>query len=507
MAMARRIALDDLIEAGRRMAEEFRSFTLDTEQQKGLECISKNIRDGGLAVGVGPPGTGKTIVFNRVYADSFDSVDEKEAVIHVAPTNRLVEETAVRTIALLTIKGFDVGSLRSMIRVYGSRFEPEPLDKDVRFVFTTGYQPGALIKLSQHKSSVHLMVDEASTTALHEAFISLSTSLVNEIRKRNVRFVGSFNVIGDPMQAIVAPSEIRWKHEHLIVYRLVLSIIPEDEREEVLRDPPKMFEVAEKHASVSGLRYFFLDRTYRMPNPTETLVSIPFYDRKLKAAKNYSDALKGVLLENSQVPSFVNETLHLGKQNKVREALDNALESRIPVVYVRDKGPAFSLEHGRRFRGLDEYDRLRSTLGSEVAAYVALRTCVPRIMLVAPYNELVQQARSFALSRFARHLGERRYSLSFSTVHSALGSEADIVVAILGKEYVGEHHETLYFQTPELINVQFSRHSRMLIIIGNIERLAKKMSGKGEGYKHVGRIAEAIENLKGEELIRVQDVK
>lgn len=476
------------------MAGESRLLSLGQEQQKGLEYISENVKHGGLAVGVGPPGTGKTAIFNKAYADTIEDVERDEVVIHVAPTNRLVEEAAVRTMTLLLLKGYDVENLRSSIRVYGSRFEPRPLDENTKLVFTTGYQPGALLRLSRFKRRIHLMVDEASTTALHEAFVSLSLSLANEIRRKNLEFIGSFNVIGDPMQAIVESAGTSWKYEQLIVYRMILSILPEDERKEVRRNPPRMFEIAERYASGSGIKYFFLDRTYRMPEPTELIVSIPFYEGRLRAARRYTDALKGILLEGSQAQSLLRETACLSKFKEVKEALDNALESQVPIVYIKDKGPAYS--GIRSFRGLDEYDVLRSTLASEVAAYAALRTNVSRVMVVAPYNEVVQQARAHALGRFARHLGERKRSLSFATVHSVLGSEADIVVAVIGKEHIGKRHETIYFQTPELVNVQTSRHSRMLIIIGNVERLAKNMVKKGEGYEHVSRIAEAVEELK-----------
>ncbi|MEM4888726.1 MAG: AAA domain-containing protein [Thermosphaera sp.] len=500
-----RISLSDVINSGVRLASEFQLPILDSEQEKGLYFIKESIVSGGLAVGIGPPGTGKTMVFSRAYAESFEEIDKNEVIVHIAPTNRLVEETAARTVALFVKQGHDKKDLMNSIRVYGSHFEPESLTKDVKLIFSTGYQPGALIKLSKLKEKVHIMVDEASTTAIHQAFILLSMALVNEIKKNNVEFIASLNVIGDPMQAIVESGESRWKYEHLIVYRITLSIIPEEERKIVQKDPPRIFDLAEKYAHGSGIRYFFLNKTYRMPEPTETLVSIPFYNQKLKAVKHCRDVLRDVLNDNSRTYSFVSNSRYLQRYDIVKRSIENALDSHIPVVYIRDHGDAYG--GNRSYRGLDEYDELRSKLGSEIAAYLALRTNVQRIMLIAPYNEIIQQARWYIRNNFAKILEERTRTLSFSTVHSALGSEADIVVAVLGKEYPGLEHETLYFQMPELINVQFSRHSKLIVIIGNIEKLASNMRRRGKEYEHVGKLDEAIKNLEESDFIAVTEIR
>ncbi len=57
-----------------------------------------------------------------------------------------------------------------------------------------------------------------------------------------------------------------------------------------------------------------------------------------------------------------------------------------------------------------------------------------------------------------------------------LGKESDIVIAVLGKEYVGSKdldfmYKTIYFWEPETLNVQLSRASRMMIVIGDVRRL------------------------------------
>jgi hypothetical protein len=96
---------------------------------------------------------------------------------------------------------------------------------------------------------------------------------------------------------------------------------------------------------------------------------------------------------------------------------------------------------------------------------------------------------------------ELKRRIRVSTIHSALGSEADIIVAVLGKEYKGKEEDkmTIYFQTPELINVQFSRHRRMLVIIGNIEKLANAFEKTRTPY--VSLLTKALNELKERELI------
>lgn len=495
-----RRTLDDLIRNGLRLTERFnvKSLTLDSSQSTGAGQVSKVVENGGLAVGIGPPGTGKTVIFNVAQADVIDGIEDDEVLVHVAPTNQLVEETAVRTIALLFSKGFSDSDLRTFIRVYGSRFEAQKISEDVKLVYTTGYQPGALRKLASLKKRVHIMVDEASTTALHEAFIPLSMALAEEIRKGDIEFVGSFSVIGDPMQAIVGTESWRWKYEQLIVYRMTLSLIPKDERESILEDPPALFELAEKYANDSKIRYFFLNKTYRMPSPTENIVSIPFYKRRLVAAKDYLSVLKNILVEDPRAQGLARDSKLLGK---VKDCVDNALDSNIPVIYIEDSGNAY--QSPRVLPGLDEFDKIRSVLAAEIAAYIALRTNIPRISLITPYNEMAIQTQLYVKTHLSKHLGNRISDLSFSTVHSSLGSEADIVVVIMGKEYGGSEEysskmRTIYFQAPELVNVQFSRHSSMLVIIGNIEKLAKQMS---KDYAYVSKIMDALKELEEKDVV------
>lgn len=505
--MTGRIKLVDIIKKGEKLAKNY-SPVLDDKQSYGFKRILSNVTNGGMGVGVGPPGTGKTVIFNMSHAEVFDKLDEDEVIVHVAPTNRLLEDTAVRTIALLMRKGYGEQDLAKSIRIYGSRFEPQRINgcKDIKIIFTTGYQPGALRSLLEFKGNVHLMIDEASRTALHEVFISLSMAISEELKKgTNEDFLSSFNVIGDPMQAIVESFGPRWKSEQLIVYRLVLTIIPEEERKEVIKNPPLMFELAENYASSSNIKYFFLETTYRMPAPSELLVSVPFYARKVKARKSSLDAMKNILSNIGSIQSFIKNATYLGKKKELREVIDNALESCIPVVYLKDRGNAYQIP--RRPPDLEEFDAFRALLGAEVASYIALKTVVPNILVISPYNEIIQQSRLYVMQKFRSILMSRVNDIGFATVHSALGSEADAIVAIMGKEYIGKEHETMYFQTPELINVQLSRHNRILVIIGNIEKLAENMEKvEKKELRHVAEIKTAVEELRREDSIASVEV-
>jgi len=490
--------LDQIISEGVSFAERFHRISIDESQREGANSIGKAVDDGGISVGVGPPGTGKTHVFSLVMSEKYPGLDKDEVLIYVAPTNALVGEAAVRTIAYLVKNGFTERDLRNTIRVYGSHYEPLKLEDSVKIVFTTGYQPGALKKLVETKGRIHLFVDEASTTALHEAFMPLSMSLESMLMRRDDKilgFIGSFSVIGDPMQALIDPSYgWSWKIEQLVVSRLIMAQIPVDEREVVKQDPPKMFELAKKYIkSSSDIKYFFLDKTFRMPRPTELLVSIPFYNRMLAAARDYKETMKDVDIETSG-STLINNSKFLNRMGKI---VEEAILSQLPVVYIKDPGAYY----GPRTKGLDDYDERRAVLGAEIAAYMAYHTNLTRIAVIVPYNEMTSQIRFYIARRFRNYLGDKIRKISIRTVHSSLGLDSEAVIAILGKEYRGtEGFETIYYQSPELINVQFSRHMKILVVIGNIESLVEKMLNK---HPYVSKLKESLEELKEKEVLKL----
>jgi hypothetical protein len=501
------IELRDLL-AKAEMIRSTLGFRLDEAQCEGLNDVTYVVKNGGMSVGVGPPGTGKTVVFNLAQRELFDALDDYEVMIYVAPTNRLVEDCAVRTLAHLLSKGFEKSELREFIRAYGSRFKAEPPTRDVRIILTTPYQPGMLRDLLETKRTVHLMIDEASTTPWHEPFIELAMSMVKAIREKRLEWLHSFSVIGDPMQAVVEEYKPWEKLEMLIVGRVLMASLPQDERSLVREDLSKIFELAKKYAPSVGVKYFFLNNSYRIPKPTELLVSIPFYSGLLKGVEEYKRRLKGIRREEPGFKSKVLERCKHLKEKRLVEVLDHALNSQIPVVYLRDKGLAYAYRvRGepvyRRLPEIEELDLFRSKLACEVAAYFLASTIDSvKIEVLTPYVEMKTQIGLMLWQLMGELKEELRQRIKVSTIHSALGSEADIVVVAMGKEY-GEYGDkkTIYFQTPELVNVQFSRHRRLLVVIGNIKRLAKGFE-KVDYAKNLVRLTEALEELRKQELIK-----
>jgi superfamily I DNA and/or RNA helicase len=158
---------------------------------------------------------------------------------------------------------------------------------------------------------------------------------------------------------------------------------------------------------------------------------------------------------------------------------------------------------GRRLPEIEELDLFRSRLACEVAAYFLASTIDSvKIEVLTPYVEMKTQIGLMLWQLMGELKEELRKRIKVSTIHSALGSEADIVVVAMGKEY-GEYGDkkTIYFQTPELVNVQFSRHRRLLVVIGNIKRLAKGFE-KVDYAKNLVRLTEALEELRKQELIK-----
>jgi len=72
------------------------------------------------------------------------------------------------------------------------------------------------------------------------------------------------------------------------------------------------------------------------------------------------------------------------------------------------------------------------------------------------------------------------------TVQAMIGGEQDFVVTMLGKEYaasnLAETFATLYAREPELLNVQLSRHRRLLVAIGCVECLKNFSLRRGGIY-------------------------
>jgi len=139
---------------------------------------------------------------------------------------------------------------------------------------------------------------------------------------------------------------------------------------------------------------------------------------------------------------------------------------------------------GYRYEPGEEIEPHRVVIASSIALLLAhtLRCIYTRsrqvfsLAVIAPYSELVNVIYQVFLQLQSR-LGTRGLEewVQFSTVHSFLGGEADFVIAVLGREYYNPSRQflTIYFEEPELLNVQMSRHRLMLTVIGSVEFFLK----------------------------------
>ena len=484
-------SFDDIIKKAK---ENLRSLIPpDRIHREASDNIIDVIKRGDINVTIGPPGSGKTTTIALTLSKMYEELDEKEVIVYTTTHNSLVLEATVKTMAHLMKNKVGEDEIKESVVLFGSQFPYRRPSENAKLMFTTFYQPAPLKEVLKEKDRVHLIVDEASTARLFQVFLPISQALNSkfvETKEINTSFLSSLSIIGDPMQAILIS-------EHKRVKPLILKIIkgaiqdPSDRRR-VEEEPDLILDIAEEYLPKSGLSYYFLRKTFRLPKPSQLLISLPFYRSKLDAHRS----IKEVKIERDDVSleGFVKNTRLL---KKVIDAVDNAVDSKIPVVYLKDKNPMpYSDDSFRKF------DEKRATIGVELAAYLSKAFYSKRIMVVNPYREMVSQMDYQLKSKFK--VDQTRVELR--TVHSALGTDADIVIAVLGKEYmnVWGGGKTIYYNIPQALNVQLSRHKGLVFIIGNIEDVAKT-ANKLKEYSYVGRIEDAVDELvKNDSLISVE---
>jgi len=447
------------------------------------EIINVIKRGGGINVTIGPPGSGKTTTIGLTLSKMYKELDEKEAIIYTTTHNSLVLEAAEKTMEQLMKNKVGVEEIEESIALFGSQFSYRKPSKKAKFFFTTFYQPAPLKELLKEKERVHLIVDEASTAKLSQVFLPISQALnakFAEMKEINTSFLSSLSIIGDPMQAILI-SEHNWVKP--LILKIIKGVIQDpSDRKMVEEEPDLILDLAEEYLPKSGLSYYFLRKTFRLPRPSQLLISLPFYRNKLEAQRS----IKDIKIEKDDVSleGFVKNTKLL---KKVVDGVDNAIDSKIPVVYLKDENPTPYINDI-----VKKFDEKRATIAVELAAYLSKALYEKKIMIVNPYREMVSQMDYQLKSKF--NADKRKVELR--TVHSALGTDADIVIAVLGKEYmnVGGGGKTIYYNIPQALNVQLSRHKGLVFIIGNVEDVAKT-ANKLKEYSYVGRIEDAIDEL------------
>ncbi len=507
----------ELLASAWRRAEATRSggrvLRLNASQQKAVEILVRVLKGSAKAPlgGVqGPPGTGKTSVVESFVHDHMadmleDMVDE--LVIYVAPTNHLVAQAFERVIAALLTRGYTIRDIVDHVRVYGSKmtvrdcekiFRARSVDEAppneasvkrviygsvdpgvVRVVFATEYQRVSG-RFTSQPDRIHLVVDEASKSPYYRAFISIADAIM-----RYSDYPASLVALGDPEQAITVPEAFRAQRVSLLMNK-VMSLVRQHGLE---RD-----------------NFVMLDTTYRLPGPSEQPISHGFYDDRLRAYEPARWRLRSLheLFEDARAKveqmlrSMVSWSTEL---DKLFNAVYEAVTSEKPMVIV---------ETGRftSSRMASTYDPRRTKLGLEVSlilqAYARAARELgsymePSTMVIAPYSDIATNVAFNFRHSYGRYLEP---PLS-ATVQAVIGGEADAVVAILGKEYSGrsEHepwvddsfYQTMYYNEPQVLNVQLSRHHKLMIVIGAVGQLAAARGGWAG--RRLSRTAQKMQEL------------
>jgi len=424
----------------------------------------------------GPPGTGKTKVMEGLMNDE-DVINELlnggYKFIYIAPTNELTISGFARAlrpiIKILQESELSIDKILSKIRIYGSAI-PRPyfgddlkeLKKDANvsddvlrkmvyggiddalFIFTTDYQR-ASSRMRKSGYKFIPFIDEASKMPFYLPFNPISDAELRALAQGSAGIMHGLIIVGDDRQAVAVGPEYQGYGRFLLALPKV---------EEILR-------------SLNSRQFMTLDTTFRLPEPTQQPISDGFYSDigiQLKAAeyakKRLEDRLKNINWKErlGKCKGFVNDYLW----DRVVNSVDDALSSLIPIIMVNTKNAIEPGEYSESVRvKLAAYYAvsLRCLLGNDVG-----------ISVIGPYRDLVEDVRYYL-----RKVGGVNINIRFLTVQSMLGGEDDIVIALLGKEWSANSRDdeglTIYFREPENLNVQFSRHRLMLIVIGDIQRL------------------------------------
>lgn len=461
-----------------------------------------------LAAVWGPPGTGKTTTYIAFFEDAYlrGLLAGDDLIHYVAPSNELVMDTAARLAASILaaagggasrvpLRVFEevvgsmrlygskiyMGSRRSIKRLVSDAVDCGGLDEaacaeraaralreatasypdeDTRFLLTTEFQDVVRrlrsymeIFTGSPRKTLHVYADEASKSPYYSPFRTVE-SLIEQVLRGSGEAgvdVASLAVIGDHMQAIATDPLYHARKDLL----LLLAVEKALEREGLCRD------------EWSGDQCAMLTMTKRLPLPSHTPISRAFYGGRLESLKDPKSALKAI---EPIAAELRREARRLGETSPRRaeivEAIAEAIDSGTPVVIV---------ELDSRFNPGTTFEPAR------VAAALTAATAIAEAARRARVTWLDVTASSIyseMLEPFYTLRGVRA-----TTVQGLLGGESDVHITILGKEWYGsqpcispyqaqrdesENMVTLYYREPELLNVQLSRHSRLLVLVGNL---------------------------------------
>lgn len=464
----------------RQTLPKLKSYKLTLEESlKNALDISKNAFLHAIEAPIsgirGPPGTGKTKIMEGLVNDEnviIELENSNTKFIYIAPTNELVRRAFERAlIPILQMEDGDVVKALSKIRIYGSTMPSPYLGDDLEklanelrirkdalkeilkrivyggvdeamFIFSTEYQRASARSKSSHKFA--MFVDEASKSPFYLPFNPISDSELRELAKGGSGVIHALTVVGDDRQTIAVGPEYQDYGKTLLVL-------------------PKIQEVLEN----LGLERQFttLRTTFRLPSPSEEPIGEGFYG-DMGGLQAFEDAKSRFMRVFRSVE--VNERLRICKAlrddilwDKVSEIIEYA------IIDINKPKPIIIVNTRRSIPAGEQSEPCRIKLG---AYFALLLRCVTDnalgISVIAPYRELVDYTKYY-YRRITRQARISEGNVKFLTVQSMLGGEDDIIISILGKEWNTRSEYTIYFREPENLNVQFSRHRIMHIVIGN----------------------------------------
>ncbi len=429
----------------------------------------------------------------------------RNIILYAAPTNYLAVQAFTRITAALLAEGrFSLRDILDMTRVYGHKVVPgrcEGLERDhgipgdlVKRVAYGDIEPGVVMlvfstefqrvsgRFRDRPGRTHLIVDEAGKSPYFMAFIAVADAIM---RFRD--YPASLVALGDPEQAIAVPEE--FKPTVPLLMNRIMKLLHE--------------------SGLDRVNYEFLKITYRTPKPSEEPISHGFYDGRLQAHHTASYRLRDVRYVFEDGRGRVLSLLRsIGADDsetmRIHDAIYGAVTSDLPMV-VLDTGREFTPAS----RKVPTYDAFRARVAAKAAlvlqAYASIEADSPhfKTIVTSPYSDMASNIGFTFASKYTGR-ATRLLPPDSVTVHSLIGGEADAVVAVMGKEYVSgtlrsspfideDALLTVYFNEPQVLNVQLSRHRRLLVLVGSVDRLAA-IRGKRE-WRKLSRTAEKIIDL------------
>ena len=503
-------------------------LSLDDSSTRAVNAVERVLKGSEqLAAVRGPPGTGKTTIYTKVFTDHYDALSGGKVAAYIAPTNVLVVETFSRQVANIlrykyggSITERELVEVLKSMRAYGSkviavsgraraRLEDvfrdglvecqkgsirirdcvdevvnalrgvvsRPPTVELKYIFATEWQDivsrSRLIQVATHLPSrfdIGLFVDEASRSPAYRPFMTIARLLAGYVGYRSGGSIPQslqkllskvdvygLSVIGDDMQAI-SVDELYKIRRNLLVLLTVHEVLG--------------------CRGWRGRQCSMLDKTKRLPKPTDDPISRGFYDGILDSvveAWRRLAGLKAIVLELRSISKEFS-----GKKALVLNKVGDAIEQEVPLVVIETK----TFEAGTLI------ERQRVAYAALIAAALAKAASAYaeplEIAVTAPYSDMVDAARAtfyrYMLWRVGLKYIPSRIRVRFATVHSMLGDEADIVITMLGKEWCGsfgyttdDERVTMYCSEPEAFNVQMSRHRRLLVVVGDVRSLGRNM--------------------------------